>query len=114
MPAEWDASTLREKYGEPLARETFQVRPNLEMVVNYGPARQVCSIGLPDTVSKQILDEVVDELVPPAVRGNETGRGLKIIGGYSASYVIYEHVFILKSENAHPAVTITFKRSDCQ
>ena len=37
---------LRSKYGEPLARETFQVRPDMEMVVNYGPARQVCSIEL--------------------------------------------------------------------
>lgn len=39
MAIEWDASTLREKYGEPLARETFQVRHDLEMVVSYRNSR---------------------------------------------------------------------------
>jgi hypothetical protein len=46
MAAEWDASTLREKYGEPLARETFQVRPDLKMVVSYGPVRRVPSLWI--------------------------------------------------------------------
>ena len=102
MAAEWDASTLREKYGEPLARETYQVRPNLEMVVRYGPARQVCRIELPHTASKQEVDEVIEELVPPSIRGKEIGKGLKIIGGCSLSYVDYEHIFIWHSENATP------------
>jgi len=42
-----DTSTLRAKYGEPLARETFQVRPNIEAVVSYGTGHQVCKIDLP-------------------------------------------------------------------
>ncbi len=112
MAAEWDASTLRVKYGEPLARETFQVRPNLEIVVNYGPGRQVCRIELPDT-PKQQLDEVIVELVPPSVRGKETGRNLWIFGGYSMSSMLYEHVTIsapLESDQSTsgPGVTITF------
>ena len=94
MAAEWDASTLREKYGEPLARETFQVRPNLQIVVNYGPSRRVCRIELPQTASKPELDEVIEELVPPSVRGNETGRKLWIFGAYSMSSMLYEHVTI--------------------
>jgi len=83
------------------------------MVVRYGSARHVCSIELPHTTGKQEVDEVIDELVPPSIRGKEIGKGLKIIGGYSLSYIDYEHVFIWHSENGHPAVAIMFKRSDC-
>ena len=44
--AQMDTSTLRAKYGEPLARETFKVRPNIEAVVNYGTGHQVCKIEM--------------------------------------------------------------------
>jgi len=114
MAAELDASALRAKYGEPLARETFQVRPNLEMAVHYGSARQVCSIELPYTVSKQEADEVIDELVPPSIRGKEINRGRNIIGGHSVSYVLHEHLLISESEGARTLVTISFRRPDCQ
>ena len=93
MAAEWDASTLRLKYGEPLARETFQVRPSLEMVVNYGPSRL-------------------------SMRGKETGRNLWISGGYSMSSMLYEHVTISEplepdQSSTGPGVTIRFNRPDC-
>jgi len=118
MAAEWDASTLRERYGEPLARETFQVRPNLEMVVNYGPSRHVCRIELPYTAGKQQVDAMIDELVPPLLRGKETVRNLWIFGGYSMSSKLYEHVTISRpldsdQSNSGPGVTITFNRPDC-
>ncbi|HSR06758.1 MAG TPA: hypothetical protein VLM42_06380 [Bryobacteraceae bacterium] len=118
MAAEWDASALRERYGEPVARETFQVRPDLEMVVSYGPARQVCRIELPHTAARKQLDEVIDELVPPSVRDKETGRNLWIVGGYSMSSKIYEHVTISEplepdQSASGPGVTITFNRPDC-
>ncbi len=50
----------------------------------------------PTLVSKQQVDEVIDELVPQSIRGKEIGRGRKVIGGYSVSYVLYEHVFHLR------------------
>ena len=34
MALELDAAALRERYGEPVARETFQVRPGLQMTVS--------------------------------------------------------------------------------
>lgn len=115
MAAEWNASTLREKYGEPLARETFQVRPSIEMLVNYGPSCQVCSIELPQSAAKRQLEEVIDELVPPSVRGKETGRSRWIFGGYSISVTRYEHVTISErmEATAGPGVTITFNQPDC-
>ena len=67
---------------------------------------------------KQQLDEVIDELVPPSVRGKETGRKLWIFGGYSMSSKLYEHVTIsepLESDQSTsgPGVTIIFNRADC-
>ena len=118
MAADLDSATLRLKYGEPLARETFQVRPGLEMIVSYGPDRRVCRIELPSTVTRLQADEVIDELIPPSVRGKETGRNLWIFGGYSMSSILYEHITIsgpLESDQSSsaPSVTITFKRADC-
>src|SRR5579864_7501326 len=41
------AGDLRNKYGPPLARETFVARPGLEMVVDYAANGHVCRIQLP-------------------------------------------------------------------
>src|SRR6516162_6701387 len=81
-----DATTLRAKYGEPIKNsvplnsETFKVRNNITMVVNYGPSGQACRIELlpgqsvvghapPDGMTKQQVDEVLQEVVPPPMRG---------------------------------------------
>jgi hypothetical protein len=127
-----DAFTLRAKYGEPVARETFQLRPNIEAVVSYGPGRQVCRIELPPGsymnvvgqtpphfVTKQQVDEVIDELVPPSVRGKETMRHIVSTGRISMAFADYEHVSIAEPQDPdHPgrrtAVTITFNRPDCR
>jgi hypothetical protein len=115
-----DTSTLRAKYGEPLARETFQVRPNIEAVVNYGTARQVCNIEMSQAQSAtpQELDEVVDELVPPSTRGKLLNRVMMASGRFSEGITSYEHVTIAEPLNPdHPgkrkAVRITFDRPDC-
>src|SRR5258708_18332881 len=78
--AQIDTISLRSKYGAPLDRETFTVRPGIEMVVDYGPGKQVCRIQLPSgmrivrtipagAVPKQQIDEVLEEVVPPAIPG---------------------------------------------
>jgi hypothetical protein len=113
MAALLDAAVLRAKYGEPLPQETFQVRPNIEIVVNYGPDRQVGSIEFPASAVRQEVDEIIDELVPPSWRGEEIGRKLWIFGGYSMSSLLYEHVTIaapLESDQSSLGlgVTITF------
>src|SRR5215469_6988018 len=80
------ASSLRASYGPPLDRETFKVRPNIEMVVDYGPAKQVCRVQLPsgmnidgaaaadERVTKQQIDEVFAEIFPPSITGKELRR----------------------------------------
>ena len=121
-----DTSTLRAKYGEPIARETFQVRRDIEAVVNYGTGHKVCRIDLPPGsyvnpphgASNHDVDEVIDELVPPSVRGKEIGTGALSLSRASVRLSEYEHVTISEPQDPdHPgqrtAVTITFKRPDC-
>ncbi len=113
------ASALRAKYGEPLARETFQVRPNIEAVVNYGPRRQVCNIEIPQTTTKREVDEVVDELAPPSARGKKVGQNLMVSGKFTEAVFSYELITISEPQDPdHPgrrtAVRITFNRTDCQ
>src|SRR5690242_16404397 len=100
--AQMDASALRAKYGEPLARETFQVRPNIEAAVNYGTGHQVCKIELPPgsymnivgdipphfATSKQV-DEVIDELVPLSARGKEMEAGVLSLSRASVRLLRY-------------------------
>jgi hypothetical protein len=101
------------KYGEPLARETFQVRPGLEAVVEYGAGHQVCRIEFPVSAAREEVDEVLDELVPLAERGQETGRSLWIFGGYSRSCIFYEHIVICEHDPGTTGVTIIFRRPGC-
>jgi hypothetical protein len=121
-----DTSTLRAKYGEPIARGTFQVRPNIEAVVNYGTGHQVCKIDLPPGsyvnpphgASNHDVDKVIDELVPPFMRGKEMGVGVLSLSRASVRLNEYKHVTISEPQDPdHPgrrtSVTITFNRPDC-
>jgi len=121
-----DTSTLRAKYGEPIARETFQVRPNIEAVVNYGTGHQACKIDLPPGsyvnpphgASNHDVDQVIDELVPPSARGKEINKGMLSTGRNSMSFADYENLTIAEPQDPdrpgrRTSVTITFKRPDC-
>lgn len=121
-----DTSTLRAKYGEPIARETFRVRPNIEAVVDYGTGHQVCKIDLPPGsyvnpphgASNHDVDQVIDELVPPSARGKKINQGVMSAGRIAVSFADYENVNITEPQDPdHPgrrtSVTITFKRPDC-
>jgi hypothetical protein len=113
-----DSTALHAKYGEPVARETFQVRPNVEAIVTYGSAHRVCRIELPpgrDVETRQQIDGVAAELVPPSVRGKEIRRMVASTGRNSLSSVEYENVNIAEPQDngRRTSVTITFNRPDC-
>ena len=124
--AQIDTFHLRSKYGAPLDRETFTVRPGIEMVVDYGPAKQVCRIQLPSgkqivgdvppgAITKQQIDEVLNEVVPPSLRGKELGGMATSAGAIMMLSTDYEHVTISEIKNAAVGngITVTFKDPAC-
>jgi hypothetical protein len=124
--AQLDSFVLHSKYGTPLDRETFTVRPGIEMVVDYGTGKQVCRIQLPSgmqivgtvpvgAITKQQIDEVLSEVVPPSIRGKEVNRGYVTVGAHSVILEEYEHVMIAESRNNDTGngITVTFKDPSC-
>jgi hypothetical protein len=123
-----DATTLRAKYGAPLKygtpvnSETFKVRNNIEIVVNYGPSGQVCRIELPsgqsivgqappDGATKLQLEEALKEVVPLSMRRKEI-RWMQVqMGALSLLRIEYEHVTITKIP---PSFTVAFKEDGCE
>ena len=124
--AQTNASSSRSKYGAPVDRETFTVRPGIEMIVDYGPNEQVCRIQLPSgkqivgsvppgAITKQQIDEVLNEVIPPSMRGKEINRGMMATGAPMLIFTYYEHVTIteLKHGAIGTGVTVTFKDAAC-
>jgi hypothetical protein len=121
-----DAFTLHAKYGAPLDRETFTVRPGTQMVVDYGPSKQVCRIQLPagmrivgtvppGAVTEQEVKTVIDEVVPPSVRGKQINQMQMITGLSSIAITEYEHVTISETKvgNVGQEIHITVKDNSC-
>src|ERR1700730_10624939 len=113
--AQIDAFSLRSKYGAPLDRETFTVRPGIEIRVDYGPAKQACGIVMPmgitlvgepspDIITREQMKEVLDEVVPASVRGKEIGR--RVLGNGIIGFVQYEHVTIQGRFNSSQIVVV--------
>ncbi len=124
--AQIDESALRSKYGVPLDRQTFAVRPGIEMVVDYGPGKQVCKLQLPSgmniiggappgVITKQQTDQVLNEVVPSAMRGKELYRFAAVAAAIGLSTTEYEHVAIRELTNAGGGngTTVTFKNPAC-
>jgi hypothetical protein len=126
--AQVDTYKLRDKYGPPLDRETFTVRPGIEMVVDYGSGKQVCRIQLPsgikyggtvpaDAVTKEKIEAVLEEVLPPSIRGKQINEGMGMTGAFlSFSMADYEHVTISEVKNGDigNGITVTFKDAVCQ
>jgi len=127
-----DATTLRVKYGDPINygkrvnSETFKVRNNITMMVDYGPSGQACRIEVhpagqstvrqaPDLAMKQQMDEVLQEVVPPSTRGKEIRSGVIQMGAVSFLLIEYEHVTVteLLQGETPTSVTVAFKEEGC-
>ena len=110
--AQIDASALRSKYGAPVDRETFTVRPGIEMVVDYGPNKQICRIHLPPVMQREVngtweprplkqqIDEVLGEVAPPSMRGTEIDWTMTATPKTSISFGEFQHVTIYSQATA--------------
>jgi hypothetical protein len=141
-----DANGLRAKYGQPLDRETFTVRPGIEMVVDYGPNKLACQLWLsfPDgngnivmspyqlsnppipptdpgvflsrggsRSSKERIEQVVNELVPPSTRGAPgPHNGVSMSRGEIVTRWDYETLNIEEISRDGDATTIAIKLKD--
>jgi hypothetical protein len=124
-----EASALRAKYGAPLNRETFTVRPGIEMIVDYSPtANRACRLELPGQVPmpqdarpgvgidvKKPIDVLVEEIVPLSMRGKELRGMCSSAGAISMCWKDYEHVSVMETFEAgrRTAVIVKFKTADC-
>jgi hypothetical protein len=119
------ANDLKTKFGPPLARQTFTVRPGLEMTVNYAANGHVCRIDLPPeapeanarVIGPHAIDEFVSELVPMDMRGKELNHLQGTSGAFSlTTAVLYENVAIAESfqGDTRTRVTVTFTGETCQ
>jgi hypothetical protein len=122
--AQIDGIGLRQKYGVPLARETFTVMTGVEIVVDYAVSGHVCRIQLPPVgpsrdprvSTPQAIDEFISELVPLTVRGKEVNRMVFMSGPNNVSMIKYENVTISEvlQEQRRTGVTVTFTKETCR
>lgn len=123
------SSDLRLKYGAPIS-ETFRVRPDIIVTVSYDKNSKVSEMVIepqPDAtiiksrhnrIKSQMLQEIIDELVPPEKRGKFVmGTILNITclpeNDCSGASEEYERVIIYRngSTDEHRYATIQWKSS---
>jgi hypothetical protein len=129
-----DSFDFRAHYGEPNL-ERFNIRPGITMTAEYGPDGKACVLDIQprqdffremvadETLSKDTVTSVLDEVVPPSTRGKETipAFSLVVAGGCNAgmTWADYDNVqinlsygFCVMPIGVHRA-TVHFKRSAC-
>ena len=126
------SNEFHSRYGEPDS-ERFQARPGISVTVEYGSDHLACRILIepprslfngeqhPPLMSSGAVTDILEEIVPTHVRGEETGRSITASGCNEFEIVEYENVSIMRStHNCLPLkperemrATVSFKRSIC-
>jgi hypothetical protein len=124
-----DGSWLRAKFGAPLNREVFTVRPGIEMIVDYSPTgNHACRLELPGQAPmaadapagvainpKKPIDDLLAEIVPLSMRGKEGLKMCESAGMSGICSIDYEHLSIVESSDGghRAAVIVRFKIAGC-
>ncbi len=120
------------RYGKPDA-ERFNVRWGLMLTVEYGTDGQACRMRIgphydinrfgPDAAAPpDMVADILNEVVPPEMRGKELGPGEKIYGSCAGALLPteYENVKInpyyglCEKTPIYRGVDVLFKRKECQ
>jgi len=125
---------LRNHYGEPEV-ERFNVRPGIGLTVEYGSDRLACQILIepPERIlssqeqearfmASETVTNVLDEVVPPATRGQKTSDFHMVSGCNAVDSTEDENLWITRStHNCLPLrpqrevrATVIFKRDTCR
>ena len=84
-----DATALKAKYGAPV-EEVFSLRPGIVLAVTYGENHQVCKLDIRPTrnasfvIPASLIQELVNEIVPPSTRGTPNREFASMTGAFSA------------------------------
>jgi hypothetical protein len=116
---------LTAQYGPPES-ESYQVADGVTLTVTYGKDRQACQILLQPrpasntSIPSNLVDKLVDQLVPPRDRKGKPLRMAQQSGCASAISDQYENVSITRSSNdcapkdeKVQSLTIQWTRPDC-
>jgi Outer membrane lipoprotein len=122
---------LHSRYGEP-DTERFKIRDGIALTVEYGSDGSACQMEIkpqqllvqrpPEKLmAPEVVDGIIDEVVPPDTRGRKVDRYLERMG--CAQHVVdyYENVTIGRSTDQclplkperDTSVSIVFKRQAC-
>ncbi len=123
---------LHARYGEPDV-ERFAAGNDIGLTVEYGSDGLACQIVLerkqsllhgqqePKYMRPEVVDQIIDEIIPPASRGRSINTLLESMGCAEGRAEEYENVWIgrhwdmcvpLKPERESTA-TVVFKRPEC-
>ena len=120
--------SLRSKYGNPLSRETFTVRPGLQVIADYAASGRVCRLQFPASdnvvgeaapgeLTTKMVDEALEEVVPAGVRGKEVNGRTAYLGAFSMLSTEYDHVIIIRPQNFNTPrrgeIVVLFKGELC-
>jgi hypothetical protein len=112
-----DSTALRTKFGPPMNRETFHLRPGFDLVVDYGATQQVCTMSMPASITRGETERFLEELVPDSMRGKlEISRTASSSEANQVYQRDYEHVTISIhiSYERDDGVSVSFRREDCK
>ena len=129
------AQGLRKLYGEP-TMERFAVRSGITVAVQYGPDRTACQLliapvqsllelqePIPPSMSSRDVSDVLQELIPVAIRGKQINSTSIEVGGKALLKTDYENVSIERicssqscvssNESQDVRTLVVFKRDSC-
>jgi hypothetical protein len=127
------SADLRSRYGEP-NMERFLVRPGISLSVEYGSDHLTCVARLESPrpmlanqdlqvplMPSQAVSEVIEEVVPTAMRGKLVNSGSFQSGCAVGWFRDYDNVSIMRatngcepdSPNRDASTTVNFKRDVC-
>ncbi len=132
LSAAQTSQELHSRYGEPDI-ERFNVRPGIGVTLEYGSDGLTCQMVIEAQqplvhreqprrkMAPDVVDGIIDEMVPPEVRGRKVDDLLQSTGCGQSHVDFYENVSISRStDHCLPlkperdgSVTIVFKRQTC-
>src|SRR5580658_1680334 len=96
VAAQLDSAALRRKFGPPLNRETFHVRPGFDITVDYGAKHQVCRMEIPTSVTREATKQFIEELIPAKEGLTVTGSAGEGIQSESLPTTHYEQLYTIE------------------